>query len=275
MKPSRRPSWPPWRSCLARAPGVRGGPGAAATPAAPAPPARTDGVISGQVESFALRVEYDLPLPAGSGTVAHVSGEVRRSPAGENAKGIAAGAPTEMDAVVGGKYIDPQGTGHPVRRTPQTECFYPGSLLDTHFFFPTDTQGETSGHAADRLRDGAVRARPRGRAALGLGQRGRTGNRQRSAGAGAHHGSRRRRRAGPARSRTRSTRRRRRARRTSRSSGGAVKIGSVVASGHSSTTGQPGGGASRAAISINDIDAGGVTFGVVSAIVERQGGRST
>ncbi|MBV8691987.1 MAG: hypothetical protein JOY57_10040, partial [Actinobacteria bacterium] len=79
------------------------GPARADGPAAVGP----DGVISGQAESYAMRVEYDLPLPAGSGTIAHVSGEARRSKAGENAKGIAA-APTEMDAVVGGKYIDPQ-----------------------------------------------------------------------------------------------------------------------------------------------------------------------
>jgi hypothetical protein len=50
--------------------------------------------------------------------------------------------------------------------------------------------------------------------------------------------------------------------------GGVIKIGSVVASGHSATTGQPGGGASRAAVSINDIDAGGVTFSVASAITD-------
>ena len=102
------------------------------------------GVISAQLDSFAMRVEYDIPLPVGTGMVAHVDGEARRSQAGENAKGIA-GAPTEMDAVVGKEYADPQGTGHPVRSLPQSECFYPGSLLDTHFSFPTQTQGETQG----------------------------------------------------------------------------------------------------------------------------------
>ncbi|HZQ27851.1 MAG TPA: hypothetical protein VFA94_09140, partial [Acidimicrobiales bacterium] len=101
------------------------------------------GVTDAQVESYAMRVEYDIPLPAGSGSVAHVVGDARRSPGGENAKGVAA-SPSELDAVVGGKYIDPQGTGHPVRRLPQSECFYPGSLVDTHFSFPTDTQGETA-----------------------------------------------------------------------------------------------------------------------------------
>jgi hypothetical protein len=48
--------------------------------------------------------------------------------------------------------------------------------------------------------------------------------------------------------------------------GGVVKIGSVVASGHSATTGQAGGGTTRAAVSVSDIDAGGVTFGLASAI---------
>jgi hypothetical protein len=117
------------------------GPGAAVSSADGGGP---DGVVTGQVDSYAMRVEYDIPLPVGSGTVAHVIGEIRRSQAGENSKGLA-GAPTELDAVVSGKYVDPQGTGHPERNKPQTECFYPGSLVNTSFFFPTDTQAETAG----------------------------------------------------------------------------------------------------------------------------------
>jgi hypothetical protein len=223
-----------------------------------------DGVISGQAESYAMRVEYDLPLPAGSGTVAHVSGEARRSKAGENAKGIAA-APTEMDAVVGGKYIDPQGTGHPVRKAPQTECFYPGSLLDTHFFFPTDTQAETAGlprtgYATARcgagpeaeLHSSSVNVGAPGTASEALGPVLTAG--QVGGDALAHT--------------VKNTLDASSASRASNVSiaGGAVTIGSVVASGHSATTGQPGGASSRAAIELDDIDAGGVTFSVASAI---------
>src|SRR4051794_41327327 len=50
-------------------------------------------VISAGGESFAMRGEYDIPLPAGSGDVAQVVGEARRSQAGENSQGLAAAPP--------------------------------------------------------------------------------------------------------------------------------------------------------------------------------------
>jgi hypothetical protein len=225
-----------------------------------------NGVISGQAESYALRVEYDLPLPAGTGTVAHVSGEVRRSRAGENAKGIAA-APSELDAVVGGKYIDPQGTGHPVRKAPQTECFYPGSLVDTHFFFPTDTQGETAalprtGYATARC--GAGPEAELHSSDVSVGGAGTASEALAPVLTAGHVG-------GDALARTvKSTLDASSASRADNVSiaGGAVKIGAVVASGHSATTGQPGGGTTRAAVSVSEIDAGGVTFGLASAIAD-------
>jgi hypothetical protein len=46
--------------------------------------------------------------------------------------------------------------------------------------------------------------------------------------------------------------------------GGALHIGSVVASGASSTTGSKGGGKSRAAVTINDVSVGGTTFSISS-----------
>jgi hypothetical protein len=49
--------------------------------------------------------------------------------------------------------------------------------------------------------------------------------------------------------------------------GGVIKIGSVVASGESSTNGRPGGAASRADVKISDVSAGGVNFGLASATV--------
>src|SRR6202008_3703775 len=63
-------------------------------------------VASAEVQSYAIRVEYDIPLPVSPGPIPHVVGDVRRSGAGENAKGLAA-APTAFDAVVGGAYYDP------------------------------------------------------------------------------------------------------------------------------------------------------------------------
>ena len=103
-----------------------------------------EGVLSAEAEAYALRVEYDIPLPLGPGTIPHVVGEVRRSQAGENAKGIA-GAPTHFDAVVGGTYYDPDKENKGEENLPpQTECFYPGNLLDTHFAFPSDTKPDGS-----------------------------------------------------------------------------------------------------------------------------------
>ena len=238
----------------------------AMTPARATTDAGPDGVISGQAESYAMRVEYDLPLPAGSGTVAHVSGEVRRSRAGENAKGIAA-APTEMDAVVGGKYVDPHGTGHPERAAPQTECFYPGSLVDTHFFFPTDTQGETAGLPKTGYATARCAAGPEAElhsSTVSVGGPGTSSEALAPVLTAGHVG-------GDALARpVKDTLDASSASRADNISiaGGVVKIGAVVASGHSATTGQPGGATTRAAISVSDIDAGGVTFGVASAIAD-------
>ncbi len=104
-----------------------------------------DGLVTGEAESYALRVEYDIPLPAGAGTIPYTVGEIRRTSAGENAKGLAA-APTGFGAVVAGQYVNPN---HEIEdpadynHLPQSECFYPGDLVDTHFQFPTDTRDQT------------------------------------------------------------------------------------------------------------------------------------
>jgi hypothetical protein len=104
-----------------------------------------DGLVTAEAESYALRVEYDIPLPAGAGDIPHTVGEIRRTTAGENAKGLA-GAPSHLGAVVVGQYVnpnheikDPNDYNHP----PQAECFYPGALVDVQFGFPTDTRKET------------------------------------------------------------------------------------------------------------------------------------
>jgi hypothetical protein len=102
------------------------------------------GVVTAEAEAFAARVEYDIPLPVSAGTLAHVTGEIRRSQAGENAKGLS-GSPTHFDAVVGGTYADPNKNAKgDERNVPQVECFFPGNLLNTRFAFPTDTQAETA-----------------------------------------------------------------------------------------------------------------------------------
>lgn len=104
-----------------------------------------DGLVTAEAESYALRVEYDIPLPAGPGDIPHTVGEIRRTTAGENAKGLA-GAPTHLGAVVAGQYVNPnkQFTDPAdYNRPPQAECFYPGDLVDVVFGFPTDTRTET------------------------------------------------------------------------------------------------------------------------------------
>ena len=111
---------------------------------APGSAAGLDGLVTAEAESYALRVQYDIPLPIGPGTIPHTVGEIRRSQAGENSKGLA-GAPTHFDAVVGGTYADPDKSRKgDERRPPQVECFYPGDLVNTAFGFPTDTQAETA-----------------------------------------------------------------------------------------------------------------------------------
>jgi hypothetical protein len=104
--------------------------------------------VAAEGEAFALRVEYDLPIPLGPGTIPHVIGDVRRE-AAENAHGIA-GSPTRLDAVVGGTVADPHKEPRPEdddgikdeNKTPDTECFYPGALVDTDISYPTDMREE-------------------------------------------------------------------------------------------------------------------------------------
>lgn len=216
-----------------------------------------DGEVNAQAEAYALRVEYDIPLPAGTGTVAHVNGEARRSNAGENVHGMAA-APSELDAVVGGKYIDPQSTGHVVNRPPQSECFYPGSLLSTSFAFPTDTQSATAPmpatsystaqcSAGPTLELHAQDAKPPTNGVIDVD----------GVAADAF--------ASPVHDLLTSSTE---ARATGLSIlGGVLKIGSVKAVGHSQTTGQPGGAQSSAQVVVSDIAVAGQTFSVSTGTV--------
>jgi hypothetical protein len=223
------------------------------------------GVLTADVDSYAAHVEYDIPLPVGAGTIADVSGEIRSSAAGENSKGVAA-SPSALDPVVGGKFSDPQGTGHPVNRYPQTECFYPGSLLDTRFSFPTDERPEVNGAPAIGYSTARCAAGP----LVDLHARGGSVGDDKTIAAAA----------GPALDANaftsdalaRPLKGALQASTTSQASkltilNGVITVGSVVAKGESQITGQPGGGASTAAISISDINAGGVVFSLESASV--------
>jgi hypothetical protein len=117
--------------------------------------------IDGETEAFALRVEYDIPLPASIGTEPHVIGEIRRT-FGENSKGLS-GAPTNFTAVTGGDLYDPwsgvNGNDGPLKvgsvqtpigppinphnpGLPTAECFYPGNASKT-VSFPRDLRAET------------------------------------------------------------------------------------------------------------------------------------
>jgi len=169
--------------------------------------------------------------------------------------------------VIGG-YLD-RLSGHPVRRLPQSECFYPGSLLDTHFLFPTDTQGETAGKPAIGYSTARCAAGPElelhahvdGSEAKGSPTEALAGvvvNGAIVSDALSH----------PLKDTLDSIT-------STRASGisimgGALTIGSVVASGHSITTGKPGGGSSEAEIAINDIQAGDMKFGLASSTVNGQ-----
>ncbi len=115
--------------------------------------------LDGETEAFALRVEYDIPLPAGSGTIPGNVGEIRKE-SGENAKGLAA-APTQFDALVSGAVYDPyaayngnDGNFHvgsvytdqkppinPHNQLPTAECFYPGATSKT-VSWPRDLRAE-------------------------------------------------------------------------------------------------------------------------------------
>lgn len=213
-----------------------------------------DGLVTAESESYALRVEYDIPLPAGAGDIPHTLGEIRRTTAGENAKGIA-GAPAQLGAVVIGQYVnpnheikDPNDYNHP----PQAECFYPGDLVDVVFGFPTDTRAQTK----------PVPPVSKARAQCGAGpQANLAGTAQYADGPGLEARN------------LESTSLLRTINGVDRSdtsahatgisiAGGAVKIGNVDVSGSSSVTGKKGGNATSTRISIDDVSIAGLNFSI-------------
>lgn len=123
---------------------------AAAPLVRPAPPAAAQDLeglgLVAELDALGVRVEYDIPLPAGIGSAPQVVGTVRRTGGSEAANGVAA-APTRFDAVVGGTLANPDkepATGDE-SALPQSECAYPGPLADIDFTFPADVRPDTAG----------------------------------------------------------------------------------------------------------------------------------
>lgn len=235
----------------------------AATPlvSAPAPAAAQDldglGLVA-ELDALGVRVEYDIPLPAGTGSAPEVVGTARRTNGGEVANGIAA-APTRFDAVVGGTVANPDkkpGTGDE-NRLPQSECAYPGPLADIDFTFPTDIRSETAdtpplGWSSAICAPGpaltldAATATPERVLDLGPGV---------TARAGAAHAT-----AGPVRGLLSAEA----FARTKHVSilDGLIEVESVVARGASHTDGRAGGARTQASVDLIGVSAGGMRFDV-------------
>lgn len=213
-----------------------------------------DGLVTAEAESYALRVEYDIPLPVGAGTMPHTVGEIRRTSAGENAKGVAA-SPTHFDAVVLGTYVNPNNRIKDPKnynKPPQAECFYPGALVDTKFAFPTDTRDQTKALPPVSRAIAKCSAGPRSELIAAAEGFGGIGLVARNLGSNSFMRTEQ----GVDRSDT-----------SAHASSidiaaGAIKIGSVDIASSSSTTGKKGGAASNTRISINDIQIGGVKFSI-------------
>ena len=219
-------------------------------------------LATAEAEAYALRVEYDIPVPLSPGTIPHVVGEARRSGAGENAKGLAA-APTHFDAVVGGTYYDPDKDNDqdaipckPGNRTgcnipPHTECFYPGDLLDTDFRFPTETRPETAGMPATSYATARCGAGPEVELhAVGAGDG--PGASVAAAAADALARPREGVMEGTSSARAQGI----------SLAAGAITIGNVQASGHSEVTGKKGGEKTESRVSVTNINAGGRRFDI-------------
>jgi hypothetical protein len=238
--------------------------GAAAVPFAPGVGADEPTLVeSAEVEAFALRLEYDIPLPVSAGTIPHVVGDVRRSGAGENAHGLAA-APTHFDAVVAGTYFDPGKDDESVlpcsmadrsacNFPPQAECFYPGDLLDTDFRFPTETRESLSGLPPVSYATARCGAGPEIELhSVGLGDAPAASVAAAAADASARpiEGVMQGTASGRAQGLS--------------LAGGAIKIANIEASGHSEVTGKPGGQRTEARVTLTDVDAGGSRFSIAN-----------
>lgn len=213
-----------------------------------------NGLVTAEAESYALRVQYDIPLPVGAGDIPHTVGEIRRTTAGENAKGLA-GAPTHLGAVVAGQYINPNkefDDPADYNRPPQAECFYPGDLVDVQFGFPTNVRKETENLPPISKSTAQCSAGPRSQL---------TGNAQYFEGFGvgarelestslmrADHG------VDKAETSAHAT--------NVKIAEGAIQIGRIGIAGESSVTGNKGGNATATRLTISDIVVGPLKFSI-------------
>ncbi|MHB1787438.1 MAG: hypothetical protein ACYCS7_15110, partial [Acidimicrobiales bacterium] len=99
-------------------------------------PAATPGPVpssfSGDVEALAVRLEVDEPLPAGSGDLPNLSGEVN---ADEGTAKLTAAADL-LGPTTGPKVVDPTGSGGHYADDPQATCGYPSGPLSASQSYP-------------------------------------------------------------------------------------------------------------------------------------------
>jgi hypothetical protein len=214
-------------------------------------------LLSAEAEAYAMRVEYDLPVPAGSGTVAHVDATAQRSASVESGHGLAA-APTQFDAVVGGKFADPAGSGHAVNHVPQVECNSPSDDPTHVFRFPTDTSSQEASSPATSYAYASCGAGPSVELRAHVGDPTAAAAKDPSAAvapaAAESSGASIRPDKGVLNAEAASTAQ------GLALAGGLITIGSVSAYGASATAGTPGTASSTANVAISDIRAGGVAF---------------
>ena len=89
--------------------------------AADATPPAVPASFAGDVQAVAIRIEADEPLPAGSGDIPSMTGEVNSDEGVSKARA----AVDLLGAVTGPKLADPTGDGHQYAQDPQAACNFP------------------------------------------------------------------------------------------------------------------------------------------------------
>jgi hypothetical protein len=166
--------------------------------------------------------------------------------------------------VVGGTYFDPGKDDESVMPCsmadrsacnfpPQTECFYPGDLLDTDFRFPTETRESLDGVPPTSYATARCGAGPEVELhAVGVGDG--PAATVAAAAADAHARPDDNVMKGSTSSRAEGV----------SLAGGAVTVATIEASGHSEVTGKPGGQRTEAHVALTDVVAGGTRFSLVN-----------
>lgn len=132
---AHHPSGPPVSPLSGFAPLAAADAGGATTgPVAGGEAGPVPGSFSGDVEAFAVRVEADEPLPAGTGDVPYLFGEMN-SDNGSDKGDVAA---DRLGAVTGPKLSDPTGDGKQYASDPESACSYPSSQQSGAQSYPLD-----------------------------------------------------------------------------------------------------------------------------------------